>query len=78
MNDLISRIKPLVEEITFKSVEVDTPLFSSGFIDSIGIVDLAMMLEDEFMIKIDTRDIIEENFNTIECLNKYISGKFDE
>ncbi len=59
---LVERIKPLVEEIAFKEVKIDEPLYTSNLIDSMGTVDLAMMLEEEFNIKIDTRDIIENNF----------------
>jgi D-alanine--poly(phosphoribitol) ligase subunit 2 len=43
-----------------------------------GTVDLAMMLEEEFDIKIDTRDIIESNFDSIEKLSQYIKGRLNE
>ncbi len=75
MNKIIERIKPLVEEITFKSVDFNEPLYTSNLIDSMGTVDLAMMLEDEFNIKIDTRDIIESNFDSLKKLADYISTK---
>ena len=51
--DIIERIKPLVEEIIFKEVGNDEPLYTSNLIDSMGTVDLAMMLEEEFNIKIE-------------------------
>ncbi|ABV67541.1 acyl carrier protein [Aliarcobacter butzleri] len=73
--DIIERIKPLVEEIAFKKVEIDEPLYTSNLIDSMGTVDLAMMLEEEFNIKIDTRDIIESNFDSIEKLVNYIKSR---
>ncbi|AGR77576.1 acyl carrier protein [Aliarcobacter butzleri] len=73
--DIIERIKPLVEEIAFKKVEIDEPLYTSNLIDSMGTVDLAMMLEEEFNIKIDTRDIIESNFDSIEKLANYIKSR---
>ncbi|MFW2515733.1 acyl carrier protein [Aliarcobacter butzleri] len=73
--DIIERIKPLVEEIVFKKVEIDEPLYTSNLIDSMGTVDLAMMLEEEFNIKIDTRDIIESNFDSIEKLANYIKSR---
>ncbi|MCG3693037.1 acyl carrier protein [Aliarcobacter butzleri] len=73
--DIIERIKPLVEEIAFKKVEIDEPLYTSNLIDSMGTVDLAMMLEEEFKIKIDTRDIIESNFDSIEKLANYIKSR---
>jgi D-alanine--poly(phosphoribitol) ligase subunit 2 len=75
---LIERIQPLVEEIAFKSVKIDEPLYTSNLIDSMGTVDLAMMLEEEFNIKIDTRDIIESNFDSIEKLVEYIKSRLSE
>ena len=78
MNSIIDKIKPLVEEITFKSVTVEEALYTSNLIDSMGTVDLAMMLEDEFNIKIDTRDIIESNFDSIDKLVKYIEKRINE
>ena len=76
--EIIERIKPLVEEITFKCVENDEPLYTSNLIDSMGTVDLAMMLEEEFKIKIDTRDIIESNFDSINKLAEYIKSRVSE
>ena len=76
--NLIGRIKPLVEEIAFKQVQLDEPLYTSNLIDSMGTVDLAMMLEEEFNIKIDTRDIIESNFDSLDKLAKYIQSRLSE
>jgi D-alanine--poly(phosphoribitol) ligase subunit 2 len=76
--NLIERIKPLVEEIAFKKVEIDEPLYTSNLIDSMGTVDLAMMLEEEFNIKIDTRDIIESNFDSLTKLADYIKSRVSE
>ena len=76
--NLIERIKPLVEEIAFKQVQLDEPLYTSNLIDSMGTVDLAMMLEEEFNIKIVTRDIIESNFDSLDKLAKYIQSRLSE
>ncbi len=73
--DIINRIKPLVEELAFKKLENDEPLYTSNLIDSMGTVDLAIMLEEEFNIKIDTRDIIVSNFDSIEKLANYIKSR---
>ena len=75
---LIERIQPLVEEIACKSVKIDEPLYTSNLVDSMGTVDLAMMLEEEFNIKIDTRDIIESNFDSVEKLANYIKSRLGE
>jgi D-alanine--poly(phosphoribitol) ligase subunit 2 len=76
--DLIGKIKPLVEEIAFKKVEIDEALYTSNLIDSMGTVDLAMILEEEFNIKIDTRDIIESNFDSLDKLANYIKSRLSE
>ena len=73
--DIINRIKPLVEELAFKKLENDEPLYTSNLIDSMGTVDLAIMLEEEFNIKIDTRDIIVSKFDCIEKLAYYIKSR---
>lgn len=75
---ILERIKPLVEEIAFKNVSIDEPLYTSNLIDSMGTVDLALMLEDEFNIKIDTRDIIESNFDSLRKLTHYIESRLSE
>ena len=77
METLIQRVTPLVEEIVFKKVLPDEALYTSNLIDSMGTIDLAMMLESEFDISIDVRDIIEENFDSIEKLVKYIQSRLD-
>jgi D-alanine--poly(phosphoribitol) ligase subunit 2 len=76
--NLVERIKPLVEEIGFKKVGIDEALYTSNLIDSMGTVDLAMMLEEEFNIKIDTRDIIESNFDSVNKLANYIKSRIGE
>lgn len=78
MMNLIERIHPLVEEIAFKKVKDDEALYTSNLIDSMGTVDLAMLLEEEFNITIDTRDIIESNFDSIEKLATYIQSRLSE
>jgi D-alanine--poly(phosphoribitol) ligase subunit 2 len=78
METLITRISSLVEELTFKSVQPDTPLYTSNLIDSMGTVDLAMMLEEEFNIKIDTSDIIESHFDSVLKLAQYITKRLSE
>ena len=78
MQNIIDRIKPLVEEITFKTVSVDDALYTSGLIDSMGTIDLAMMLEEEFSILIDTKDVIESHFDSLKKLAVYINKRINE
>jgi acyl carrier protein len=51
--------------IPFGSLAADTPLFSSGMIDSFGVLELIAFLEDRFHVEIDPsrHDLVE--FDTI-------------
>ncbi len=42
----------------------DTPLISSGLIDSLRVALLLTVLEKEYGVPIDTRDIGTDNFDT--------------
>ena len=75
LEDIIRRIKLHVEDITFRSVGITDALYTSHLIDSMGTIDLAVALEEEFNISIDTRDIIEENFDSLQKLDRYIKTK---
>lgn len=50
-----------------------TPLFSSGVIDSFGVLELIAFLEDTFHITIDTtqHDLLE--FDTLEKIEQLVS-----
>lgn len=64
-----------IEEVSFTEVTKDEALWSSGILDSITIVELAVEIENEFNIKIPIEDIIEDNFQTVQNLMNYISTK---
>jgi D-alanine--poly(phosphoribitol) ligase subunit 2 len=73
MDDMKDKIRLLVEGIAFKKVALSDPLFSSGLLDSMGIVDLALSLEKEFDVKIGPTDITEDNFDTVENIARFIN-----
>ena len=64
-----------IEEITFTEVTVDEGLWTSGILDSITIVELAVEIEDEYSIKVPFDDIVEDNFETVSRLIAYIERK---
>lgn len=43
----------------------DTELFNSGIVDSFGLLELIMFIEEEFSIKIESYEIVESDSNTI-------------
>jgi acyl carrier protein len=54
-------------------LDSQTPLFSSGVVDSFGVLELIAFLEDTFGITIDTtqHDLLE--FDTIERIERLVS-----
>jgi acyl carrier protein len=46
----------------------DTPLFSSGIVDSFGVLELIAFLEDTFAIEIDTNEHELRDFDTVRTI----------
>ena len=49
-------------------VTTDTPLVSSGLLDSIAVTELQMFLEDEFHVQFGGADADPARFDTIEMM----------
>lgn len=74
---MIAFLQDKIEEIAFSSVEAGESLWESGVLDSITIVELAVEIENEYNIKIPFDEIIEDHFETVDLLVKYIQSKLD-
>lgn len=61
-----------IEEIAFKRVQPSDSLWKEKVLDSITIVELVVELEAEFSISIPFNEIIEDNFETVEQIVRYI------
>jgi acyl carrier protein len=47
----------------------------SGIIDSTGVLELVLFLEENFGFKVDDEEIIPENLDSFKNLQKYIAHK---
>ena len=56
-----------------EKIESDTSLLASGLVDSAGLVRLAALLERETGRVIPDKDLVAENFETIERIEQYLS-----
>jgi len=77
-------IKDLVRQYVIKEyidsedevITYDTPLISSGYVDSFSMVSLLVFLENKFKIKIPPAEATPEAFDSVnkivELVNKYI------
>ncbi len=53
----------------------DTSLLDSGTIDSTGVLELIMFLEETFKLKIDPEDITPENLDSVQKIVRFLSRK---
>jgi acyl carrier protein len=58
-----------------RTIKPDEPLISSGLIDSFSLVDLALIVEDDFGVRIDDSELNAETFDTLDALVKLIESR---
>jgi len=56
-------------------VSDEQSLMESGIIDSLAIFRLVAFLEDNFRVRIPDDEIIPENFQSVDEIEKFVSGK---
>ena len=65
----------LASGVKIGNLDEDESLLESGIIDSMGMVQLIVFLEDKYMIKIDDEELIPENFESINAIWHLIQQK---
>jgi acyl carrier protein len=77
-------VKEKVKTYILQSVHTDSNkikdtslIFKEGFLDSMGFIVLITFLEDEFKIKTNDSDLIEENFESINAITDFVGRKSD-
>jgi acyl carrier protein len=75
-------VKEKVKTYILQSVHTDSNkikdtslIFKEGFLDSMGFIVLITFLEDEFKIKTNDSDLIEENFESINAITDFVGRK---
>ena len=53
----------------------DTPLWTSGVVDSVGILRLVSFVEEHFGIEVEAHEAGVENFDTIASIASFIESK---
>ncbi len=77
-NDILDRIFDYVAADYSNGERVfsaDDGLLQNGIIDSQGLVNLVMFLEQEFSILIDDDDVELENFESVSSLTRFVSER---
>lgn len=74
------RIKDLMESNlqwsgSWADVDEDYPLLEKQVVDSLGMITLISLLEDEFDVEIDDGDVVPRNFRTIRDIARLVDSK---
>ena len=74
------RIKELmVENLTYSGswseVDEDYPLLAKHVIDSLGMLKLVSLIEEEFDVEIDDDDVVPDNWKTIRDIAALVESK---
>ena len=56
-------------------LSIDSPLITSGVLDSVSTLTLVTFLEDEFDVTIAAHETDVENFNTISTMARFVRSK---
>ena len=57
------------------SLPDEDSLFSSGIVDSLGVLDLVTFIEDEFGVIVADEDLLAENFETVAHMESFVQTK---
>ena len=58
-----------------EKIQNESLVFKEGYFDSMGFVRLVSFLEDEFKLKINDTDLVEENFESINAITDFVRRK---
>ena len=76
--DIKVQIKQFIIETTHApapDVKDDTLIFVQGFFDSMGFLLLISFIEEQFGVKTDDSELLEENFESINAIAGFIERK---
>ncbi len=71
-------IKKFIAETAFVPVEEikdETLIFTEGIFDSMGFLSLINFIEDEYQIKAEDSELLEDNFESVSAIENFISRK---
>ncbi len=75
ISTLQSRIAKDILNITEKTIGIEEPLISSGLIDSFTLVDLSILIEDVFKVRVDDTELNSDVFDSLDQLADLILSR---
>lgn len=53
----------------------DASFLGEGIIDSVGVMELVLFVEQEFSIMVEDKDVTRDNFDSVSNLSRYIASQ---
>ena len=79
MDDIIDLLAEKIAKNLLKDPKLkltpNEPLISSGLLDSFNLVDLALLVEDEYGVRIEDFELNSDTFDTLEELAQLIAER---
>ena len=78
--DMKEEIKGFIAETAFADpgdIQEDTLLFEEGIFDSMGLLNLISFLEENYGVRTDDTDLVEENFKNLKAIEEFVVRKKD-
>lgn len=57
------------------SFEADDPLIRTGILDSLALLKLLLFLEERFGVKVNDREVVPDNFDTLNRIVGFVERK---
>jgi len=76
--EIKDKLRKFISETTYtpeSQIKDDTLIFIQGIFDSMGFISLINFLEEDFLIKAEDSDLLEENFESINAMTVFIERK---
>jgi acyl carrier protein len=61
-----------------EQLPVDASFLEEGIVDSTGVLELVMFVEDAFAITVEDEEIVPENFDSVKQLARYVQMNVGE
>jgi acyl carrier protein len=75
---IIEKIKSYIHQAIYVDADKilnNSLIFKEGYFDSMGFIKLIAFIEEEFGIKTNDSDLIEENFESINAITDFVVRK---
>jgi acyl carrier protein len=80
MGDVERDVREFISEnyiLDGQDLAADASLTSHGVLDSMGILELIMFIEERFSVKVPDEDTLPENLDSVERIVRYVEGRLE-